>query len=201
MSTALTAITVADVDASISRVIQHAESIWDEWAWQVENQTWLVGDRWASWDEMRRAVYGNLNQISAPRAERPELVARFRGAGLTQRETAETLGTHVNTVKRYDGPTYKPREVKVPNGTSAPEPPANVNTETGEIVDAEIVEDEPEPTDTPESDYRDPNSITGWERTYKSFQELAKHLKKNPSPEQRERLARGLLELHKEITK
>src|SRR5690554_3241549 len=61
-------VTVADVDASIERVRRHAESIWDEWAWQVENRTWLIKG-YASWDEMRQAEYTNLNGVTAPRAE------------------------------------------------------------------------------------------------------------------------------------
>ena len=129
MSIAGSEITVDEVDASIARVIASAESIWDEWAWQVENKTWLVGNRWSSWEEMRHAAYGSLTSISAPRAERPELVARFRRAGLTQQQTADTLGIGERTVKRHDEPTYAPREPKVPNGTS------------DEVVDAEVVDD------------------------------------------------------------
>lgn len=142
-------ITVADVDASIARVIRSAESIWDEWAWQVENETWLVGNRWGSWDEMRRAVYGNLSSVTAPRAERPELVARFRRAGLTQRETAETLGVSTDTVSRNEpadhqgqrGPSKTPQmQGFSDSAVTATEqaddtPPANVNPETGEVHD------------------------------------------------------------------
>lgn len=107
----LVEITEAEVDASIARVVQHAESIWDEWAWQVENQTWLIKG-YASWDEMRRGEYGALTSVSAPRAERPELVARFRSAGLTQKETADTLGVSQKTVSNhdhYDGVMGRPR--------------------------------------------------------------------------------------------
>lgn len=122
----------ADVRASVQRVINHAESIWDEWAWQVENQTWvLLG--YESWDEMRRGEYEALTSVTAPRAERPELVSRFRGAGLTQKETAATLGVSERTVKNYDEPTYRPREPKVQNCTFG----------GGDVVDAELVEDEP----------------------------------------------------------
>lgn len=128
-------ITEADVDASIERVRRHAESIWDEWAWQVENKTWLVKG-FDSWDEMRREVYGGLTNVTAPRAERPELISRFRTAGLTQTETATTLGVSRPTVARHDEPTYQPRESNVSNDTF---------TAGEEVVDAEIVEDEPAP--------------------------------------------------------
>lgn len=128
-------ITVAEVDASINRVIQHAESIWDEWAWQVENRTWEIKG-YGSWDEMRRAEYGSLTSVTAPRAERPELVARFRSAGLTQRETADTLGVSRETVQRNDSPTYTPREPKAANDAFEPD-----------VIDAEIVEDDDYLTD------------------------------------------------------
>lgn len=132
-------ITEADVDASIERVRRHAESIWDEWAWQVENKTWLVKG-FDSWDEMRREVYGNLTNVTAPRAERPELVSRFRAAGLTQKETASTLGIGKRTVERHDEPTYAPRETKPPFGDFDAEE---------SVIDAEIVEDD-EPDPNPE---------------------------------------------------
>lgn len=126
MSIAVSGITVDEVDASIARVIASAESIWDEWAWQVENKTWLVGNRWSSWEEMRHAAYGSLTSISAPRAERPELVARFRRAGLTQQQTADTLGVERRTVQRHDAPTYSKA----------------TNVASDEVVDAEFVDDD-----------------------------------------------------------
>lgn len=99
-------ISAEEVRESIARVIAHAESIWDEWAWQVENRTWTVLG-YSSWDAMRSGEYGSLSSVVAPRAERPELVARFRGAGLTQKETAATLGVAVPTVKRAEHPEWK----------------------------------------------------------------------------------------------
>lgn len=120
-------ITVADVDASIDRVRRHAESIWDEWAWQVENRTWLVKG-YASWDEMRRVEYTTLDGVTAPRAERPELIARFRQAGLTQTETANTLGVSRRTIQNHDEPTYEKR---------------NSALSEDDVIDAEIVDDEP----------------------------------------------------------
>lgn len=101
-------ITTDDVRQSVRRVIEHAESIWDEWAWQVENKTWgILG--YSSWDEMRTGEYASLSSITAPRAERPELISRFRKAGLTQAEAAETLGVSRRTVQQYDEPTYQKR--------------------------------------------------------------------------------------------
>lgn len=122
----------SDVRDSIQCVINHAESIWDEWAWQVENKTWTVLG-YADWDEMRRGEYGSLTSVSAPRAERPELISRFRGAGLTQKQTADTLGVSERTVKR-DDPTEGARGPA--KGTFVPFQPAD------DIVDAELVEDD-----------------------------------------------------------
>lgn len=135
------AITVADVDASIARVLDHAESIWDEWAWQVENRTWVVKG-FASWDEMRTAVYGGLSGVTAPRAERPELIARFRQAGLTQRETAATLGVAVPTVKRAEHPEWKGSNDPLPSDAAVYEPDMQVLVHE-DVIDVEVVEDEP----------------------------------------------------------
>ncbi|WP_336630041.1 MULTISPECIES: helix-turn-helix transcriptional regulator [unclassified Microbacterium] len=137
-------ITEADVDASIERVKRHAESIWDEWAWQVENRTWLIKG-YTSWDEMRRIEYTSLNGVQAPRAERPELIARFRKAGLTQTQTAEALGLSRPTVARHDEPTYQPRAANVSNDTFA---------DDADVIEAEIVDDEP-PAPKPRRDDTD----------------------------------------------
>ncbi|VXC31343.1 hypothetical protein MICRO8M_90066 [Microbacterium sp. 8M] len=110
-------------------VSRHAESICDEWAWQVENRTWLIKG-YSSWDEMRREGYGGLTNVTPPRAERPELVSRFRAAGLTQTETADTLGVSRETVKRNDQPTYQPRK-----GTKVPF--------RDDVIEAEIIDDDP----------------------------------------------------------
>lgn len=88
----------------------------------------------ALWDEMRRSVYSSLPAITAPRQDRPELVARFRRAGLTQTETARTLGVGQATVARLDEPTYK-RKSNIQMDIQEPD-----------VVDAEIVEEEPRPT-------------------------------------------------------
>lgn len=125
-----------EVRASIRRVIAHAESIWDEWAWQVENQTWTVLG-YLSWDEMRKDEYAALENISAPRAERPALVARFRGAGLTQVQTAATLGIAAKTVQRIE-----PGEMR---GQRGPSKTGHTSSFSEDVVDAELVDDD-EPT-------------------------------------------------------
>ena len=125
MTAPAVAVTEREVRQSILRVIDHAESIWDEWAWQVENKTWNVLG-YASWDEMRRAEYGGLTSITAPREERPELVSRFRNAGLTQRQTAETLGVTKRTVERDENPHQL----------------RSTNVDIADVIDAEVVEDD-----------------------------------------------------------
>ena len=125
MTAPAVAVTEREVRQSIRRVIDHAESIWDEWAWQVENKTWNVLG-YASWDEMRRAEYGGLTSITAPREERPELVSRFRNAGLTQRQTAETLGVTKRTVERDENPHQL----------------RSTNVDIADVIDAEVVEDD-----------------------------------------------------------
>ena len=125
MTAPAVAVTEREVRQSIHRVIDHAESIWDEWAWQVENKTWNVLG-YASWDEMRRAEYGGLTSITAPREERPELVSRFRNAGLTQRQTAETLGVTKRTVERDENPHQL----------------RSTNVDIADVIDAEVVEDD-----------------------------------------------------------
>lgn len=89
-------------------------------------------------------LHRGLTSITAPPKERPELVARFRSAGLTQRETAETLGVTVKTVQRDDKPTCKPREPKE----------TNVAFGDADVVEAELVEEDPSapPRSTDRSD-------------------------------------------------
>ena len=161
-------ISEADVDASIERVRRHAESIWDEWAWQVENRTWEIKG-YSSWDEMRQVEYTNLHGVTAPRAERPELIARFRQAGLTQRETADTLGVSRRTIQAQDEPTYEKRKIALSgtlgvtertvqrnDPTEGSRGPIKNTTNVGfqkpdadDVIEAELVDDDPMPPQKP----------------------------------------------------
>lgn len=127
-------IDVAAVRASVARVCGHVESIWVEWVWQVENETWQVLG-YESWDEMRAAEYGHLSGIAAPRQDRPDLVARFRRAGLTQKQTSETLGVSDRTVRNEE-----PDDMR---GSRGPEKTGNFSGFQDDVVDAEMVEEEP----------------------------------------------------------
>lgn len=176
MSTAVASrITVAEVDASIARVIEHAESIWDEWAWQVENEVWKVDDRWSSWDDMRREVYGNLNRITAPRAETPELVSRFRDAGLTQVETARTLGLSQKTVSRHD----EPRQVH-------PRRSSHMTTSDPDAIDADVIEDTPTHVNRQTGEVTDAPLTAQWEESLRisrmTKEDRDQHWRDNPRP-------------------
>ena len=49
------------------------------------------------WTPLGACVAGELGVV-APRADRPELVARLRARGLTQQSIGDTLGVHHSTV-------------------------------------------------------------------------------------------------------
>lgn len=92
----LAAITADEVRASVVTAQTHLEKAAEQVVWQLRNRTWTVLG-YADWEEMRDAEYGGA-AIIVPRADRPELVARLRSEGLSQRETAATLGVSLGTV-------------------------------------------------------------------------------------------------------
>jgi hypothetical protein len=141
--------------AEIAETRVNGESFFSGLTRQIEHKIWEslgLPDWPAVWDEH----YADMRGIKAPTADRPELVSRMRRAGLTQQETADTLGVHINTVKNsdreakaqnctFDAPAtvetsrgtrpakYKPR---APKPEPAPDP-ASVNPFTGEVIDNE----------------------------------------------------------------
>jgi uncharacterized protein (DUF433 family) len=90
MSVPLRVITPDDVRASIKRAKRSLEKAAEEIVWQVEMEAWKTL-QYPSWDAMREAEYGGA-AFMVPRRQRPELVARMRRTGLTQREIADTAG-------------------------------------------------------------------------------------------------------------
>jgi hypothetical protein len=92
------ALTVDDVQRSISRARTSLEAAAEEVIWQIENEVWAVLG-YASWDVMREAVYGGA-AFMVPTATRPELVARLRGLGMSQREIARTAGISQSQAQR-----------------------------------------------------------------------------------------------------
>lgn len=74
----------------------HLEQAAEQVVWQIENQAWLVlGHK--SWDEMRDAEYKGA-AVMVPRADRPEIVARMRSHGLSQKQIGDTLGVSQRTI-------------------------------------------------------------------------------------------------------
>ncbi|RBP66368.1 hypothetical protein DFO66_103315 [Brevibacterium sanguinis] len=133
--------------ASIERAIEHAEGFWREILWQVQNRIWeQLG--YDSFDALWEHRYSRLG-VRISRDERPELVAALRSIGQTQQEIAEKVGVHVNTVAN-DISTHKivgSESITNSRGQarpasystepkSEPDPPPNVDPDTGEIKDS-----------------------------------------------------------------
>ena len=91
-------VTPDDVRESIRRAAWSLERAAKEIVWQVEREAWRTLG-YSSWNEMREAEYGGA-AVMVPREMRPSLVTQLRSAGLTQQETADTLGVTDRTVKR-----------------------------------------------------------------------------------------------------
>lgn len=150
-----------EVHSSVSRARTHLEQAAEEVVWQVASRAWeSLG--YIDWDQMREEEYGGIAVI-VPRADRPELVAKLRGEGLTQQAIADTLGVSHQTVGRdlnvqMDNEAAEQAVVTNARGQQrpasyAPRPEPNtakvtettktetyVDTTTGEVVDT------PEPT-------------------------------------------------------
>ena len=135
-------ITASEVRESIDRAKAGALTFWREVQWQVENEAWTqLG--YESLDQFWDAEYMALN-VGIARSDRPELVLSFRKAGQTQQQIAEKLNVNQATVSRdvvnmqmhnHDLPaTVTNSRGQERPSTYAKPAPANVNTDTGEIV-------------------------------------------------------------------
>lgn len=91
-------VTSDDVRESIRRATWSLEQAAKEIVWQVEREAWRTLG-YKSWNEMREAEYGGV-AVMVPRQSRPELIEQLRSAGLTQQETAATIGVTTRTIKR-----------------------------------------------------------------------------------------------------
>lgn len=103
-------ITPDDVRESIRRARWSLEQAAKEIVWQVEREAWVTLG-YKSWNEMREAEYGGI-AVMVPKASRGLLVSQLRDAGLTQKETAATIGVDERTVKRDEKGTNVPCEVE-----------------------------------------------------------------------------------------
>ena len=122
-----------DINDRIERYAAEAVRLWSRRAWEV-----LGHKSWAECVEERGA------QLRLPRADRREMVALLADEGMSSRAIAPVVGANQATVVRDmqssdANASDAPRTVKSLDGvdrTFQPRPaaPANVNTETGEIV-------------------------------------------------------------------
>jgi hypothetical protein len=147
MTVVAIAITEGEVRRSILAAQTHLERAAEEIVWQIENRAWeQIG--YSSWDAMREAEYGGAAVI-VPRADRPQLVARLRSEGLSQQSIGDTLGVTDRTVandlnRNISDEDQQPPTIVNARGqerptTYTPRPPANVDPNTGEILDAATV--------------------------------------------------------------
>ena len=135
-------VTASEVRESIDRAKAGALTFWQEVQWQVENEAWTALG-YESLDQFWDAEYMALN-VGIARSDRPELVLSFRKAGQTQQQIAEKLNVNQATVSRdvvnmqkhnHDLPaTVTNSRGQERPSTYAKPAPANVNTDTGEIV-------------------------------------------------------------------
>lgn len=140
----LQVITPADVRASISRARRSLEKAAEEIVWQIEMEAWRTLG-YSSWTAMREAEYGGA-AFMVPSKSRPEIVARIRAAGLTQKEIAETAGVSQPTVGRdlidYSN-EYSAPATAITNSRGEQRPASYTRTEAkpdGDVIDAEIVD-------------------------------------------------------------
>lgn len=158
-------ITRDDVIESIETTRAHLEKAAEQIVWQVQNRVWTVLG-YASWDEMREAVYKGAAVI-VPRADRPELVAKLRREGLSQKEIGDTLGVsqrQVSSDVRNTSNVDLPETRRDALGREQPTSHAPRTPEPNDYIDPEAdtsgytpnpwpqAEDEPEPVD----DYEEP---------------------------------------------
>lgn len=129
----LTVITPDDVRASIRRARKSLVDAANEVVWQIEMEAWRTLG-YPSWTAMREAEYGGV-AFMVPSKDRPELVARIREAGLTQREAAATAGVTEQTIYNDE---RKARDPKYLGRTQAED----------DVIDAEVIEDDEPQVDT-----------------------------------------------------
>lgn len=142
----LQVITPADVRASIARARRSLERAAEEIVWQIEMEAWRTLG-YSSWGAMREAEYGGA-AFMVPNKNRPELEARMRAKGLTQREIAATAGVSERQVRRdlaSTGHMSGSEQEPVTNSRGQQRPATYTRAEReDDVVDAEIV-----PDDTP----------------------------------------------------
>lgn len=118
-------------------------AVWDKIirAWRIK--AWkALGHK--SWDDYCATEFRSSG-LALPREERPEVVRSLAQSGLSIKGIASATGADRNTVRkdiRQGGEIHPPAEPREQQGADGktytiparPTPPANVNTDTGEIV-------------------------------------------------------------------
>lgn len=154
----LQVITSDDVRASIARAKRGLERAAEEIVWQIEREAWRTLG-YSSWGAMREAEYGGA-AFMVPAKSRPEIVARIRAKGLTQKEIAETAGVDPATVSRDLANASSGQPAAITNARGQ-QRPATYSRTTDDVVDAEIVEDdEPVHVNTATGEVIDPDETT-----------------------------------------
>lgn len=154
----LRVITPQDVRASIKRARRSLEAAAEEILWQIEMEGWRTLG-YSSWTAMREAEYGGA-AFMVPSKSRPEIVARIRAKGLTQREIAETAGVTERTI-RNDLSTgkFSGSGVAVTNSRGQQRPASYTRSESNDdVIDAEIVDEPQDFGDTTPDKETDPAS-------------------------------------------
>lgn len=141
--------------ASVKRARKSLEKAATEIVWQVEREVWVVLG-YKSWTEMREAEYGGA-AFMVPSKNRPELVARLRAKGLTQQEIAATAGVSQRTVSGDLNSNSANQPESITNSRGQQRPATYSRTETEDVIDAEIVEDEPLNVDRETGEVLDPS--------------------------------------------
>lgn len=156
----LQVITPADVRASIARARRSLERAAEEIVWQIEVEAWRTLG-YSSWGAMREAEYGGA-AFMVPSKNRPELEARMRAKGLTNKEIGDTAGVSEATVSR-DLANASSGPDTITNSRGQQRPATYTRTAPDDdVIDAEIVpDDEPIHVDTQTGEVLDaPNEKT-----------------------------------------
>lgn len=155
----LQVITPADVRASIARARRSLERAAEEIVWQIEMEAWRTLG-YSSWGAMREAEYGGA-AFMVPNKNRPELEARMRAKGLTNKEIGATAGVSEATVSRdLANASSGPDTITNSRGQQRPATYSRTERED-DVIDAEIVtDDEPETTTNEKTDPAATGSVT-----------------------------------------
>lgn len=129
----LQVITPNDVRESVRRARRSLVDAANEVVWQIEMEAWRTLG-YSSWTAMREAEYGGV-AFMVPSKDRPELVARIRAKGITQREVAATTGVTEQTIYNDERKARDPKYL----GRHQAE---------GDVIDAEVIEDDEPQVDT-----------------------------------------------------